>query len=556
MASRRRRTSQRLAPQIDAQRPTDRARQMPGLSQMMTGGQMAGRIVPGSGGQLPARPTKSPPIRQAPPGGYGIQEPIIPPPGRQPPPGGYGIQEPVLPMPGPRTDPGQPVQQTYGGQGAGNSYEALLDEYNRRLAQGNSGNAFLEQHDKFAQNLANNMQPGPYGGPTRPTIPAHTPQVPPMGAGDTPGRPRPPDWPPYIQEPVIPPPQAYAPRPPNVQPMPLPQVPQNPQAPGMPPVYSQPPPGSQMGPNGIILPPGWAQVGDMYVQGWNQMTPEQRSALAAQANPNMNQAGQQGFYEQAGWQGPVQPQPQFLPQGTNPMQPEGSPFYDQPNQAQPAPQQMNVNQVDNRYPGGGQDFRQAPAQGATAVAERAELAAAGVDPRGRGRSDAPAPAELGLPLSPEFEAGRRALEDELSGTLASIATSREELMSMVELVKARLATDLADEKRMIDEQMNARGIFDSGVRTRDTNRAQFQSDRTLVDVGLDAAGKLNQLAASESGARSSYLKGLAELLMNAARNSATDENAPTPRPEDEEPDKPKKPKKKKRKKRGGRGGKA
>lgn len=543
MASYRRRQAQRLAPQIDAQRPTERAQALPGLGQMMTRGQAAGRGLPPGGVPITDQPPPLGPPRQPPPGGPPITDwpPPAQYPGRQPPPGGVPITDwpppnPVRqPPPGPfqPTDwyppprqlppggvpvtdyPQQPPRQlppwgppvtdtpqgpTYppfdrnpvgGGQytgqggGLGLSPEQLAEEFRKAQALGpNAVAQFMAAHPRFADQYGYGNQalgpPAPIQQTQYPGQGGVRPDVPYQGS-------RPPGW--------------------------------------------ETPPGGY--PGGPVSAPAQQTPG--------YWTPE-----------NMGNA-----------------QPMPLPQGPgyNPAQPEGSNFYNQPPRDDSAylPQPPQGFPFSQAQPAGGQDFRQAPAQGATDAATRAApaLESAGVDPLAKGRSDSPAPQALGLPLSPEFEAGTRALEDSLAGELANIGVAQQDIANMVELAKARLATDLADEKRQIDESSNARGIYDSGIRTSDRNKAQFRADRRLVDIGLTAAEQLRQLALQESGARGDYLRDLAELLADSARGAAQDEDAavPTSPSEDKPPkNKPKKPRKRKRsrkkKKKGGKGGKA
>lgn len=526
MASYRRRESQRLAPQMDSPRPTERAQQIPGISGAMTAGQMQGRPIV-QPGNAPPHPGQATPVGTIPP-----RLDINP-----PQPGGRPWQPPTVtdggPQPPAQVRPWQPPTVTDGGPRPPDRV-AVVDMPGGQVPPGPSP-----------------QNPGWSGG-----YPAERPPQRPWPPV-TDGGPQPPTQPPYGGDPGF-----YRDDNPagggeyqgvgggmgwgqeelaqqwrlaqQFGPQAMAQFmaahprfadqygwgSQVPQAP-VPMPYQPPqgPPGQQQRPPMPDIPrgPGWETppspgVGAPAVQTpgyWND-------ANMAQANANgdpgflQSQSGDPGFYRPPPAQAPITDN--FPHPGVN-----GTPYTPPPHPGQ-------------AVPAGGQDFRSAPEQGATAAARPVQdaLASAGVDVTTRGRSATPAPQALGLPLSPEFEQGRRALEDELAGTLANLGVAREDLVRTVELVKARIATDLAEEKRQVDESSNARGIYNSGIRTRNRDRAQFYTDRKSQDVGMEAARALREMAAQESGARSSYFKGLAELLMDVARNAATDRNSAVP----------------------------
>lgn len=316
-------------------------------------------------------------------------------------------QQQPQPQPAPQPNSPFPNQEAagYAAQNVGNNYATLEREYENRLAQGYTGDKFLEQHPKFAANLQGQGQDRP------PMQPGFPPGVDPGGRGGF----------------------------------------QNQQ-------------GQQGGgydPNEIAASQG--------TRGENVGQPMFRQGL--------DQTGRQDVGTAAG-----------VRQGV----------IDNP--------QISAQKIESR---------------ANAITA---LPAAGVSPTPGDNAGEPS-TELGLPLSPEFEAGRRALDDALSAQLAEIGMAREEIAATKKLIEARLATDLQEDLRQVDEGANARGIYNSSIRGDNRGRAEFQTGRRLQDVTLDAARQFREMAAAESGARSSYLKGIAELLAQAARTAANDENA-------------------------------
>ena len=137
---------------------------------------------------------------------------------------------------------------------------------------------------------------------------------------------------------------------------------------------------------------------------------------------------------------------------------------------------------------------------------------------------APNPGASTLTLSPQAEAARRALEDELSATLASIGVARDQIPATLNLVTTRLLNDQAEDLRNTDETANARGIYNSGIRSTDRGRVTSGYDRKRSDLASDAARQLSELASAESGAHSSFNRSWADILLQLARDAAADPN--------------------------------
>lgn len=143
----------------------------------------------------------------------------------------------------------------------------------------------------------------------------------------------------------------------------------------------------------------------------------------------------------------------------------------------------------------------------------------------------PPPGLEGLPLDPFFEAGRRSLEDEMTGRLASIAGLRGQLGPERDLALARIGTNEGIDRRQLDEGLAGRGVFESGIRTRDQGMLGTQYLRTRQDLANDFGQRTAGLANQEADVRGGYQRGLMELLMDLANRQAQSPYAPTPRRE-------------------------
>jgi hypothetical protein len=406
------------------------------------------------------------------------------------------------------------------------------------------------------------------------------------------------------------------------------------------PVHSQVPGWDGQGP----LPVGWAEVSPgVYVENWNGLSPEQRSAITAYGSPTMNDTAQQaaGGYIDNGPQqfgplggggsgyAPMQPYPGSQPapedqgQRVHPIYryPEGTPHpYPQAGgQGQYPPQQPQApNQGLNGLtpeqiqairdivgggggPGGGygQDPTQPPAQagmasggrgattptwptglssssslssggaygaegsrlwggssgGLTAGGQapgagpqagpggsqppggfgagpanagttspngggRSLLAAAGVDPRPGVKSQGPPPEDFMLPTSPQFEAAKRELDQELWSTISQLNIAEAQIPAMVELVKSRMNTDMGYEMQGVDESMIDRGLFDSSIRSDNRTSASLPYQRRWQDFQGEVAGQYGEIANRRSGAQTSYNQAIAELLLGLAGDAA------------------------------------
>lgn len=180
--------------------------------------------------------------------------------------------------------------------------------------------------------------------------------------------------------------------------------------------------------------------------------------------------------------------------------------------------------------GVGQDFSQAPALGArggvSPVTAKA-LYAAGVDD-GSGATNNQPPPDLGLPLSPQFEAARRLLEDDLARTLGEIGVQRDQIGLLLNVTKQRLSTEQTRDQRSLKESLAERGIFDSSHLGTEMGTLNLGYDRRRQDLAFDASRQVSDLARAEAGAHNVYSNGLMELLLALANQQAQDPAAPVP----------------------------
>lgn len=142
--------------------------------------------------------------------------------------------------------------------------------------------------------------------------------------------------------------------------------------------------------------------------------------------------------------------------------------------------------------------------------------------QGGGQAPAPAPPKPGtptLPLDPAFEAGRRELEDQLSGTLASLGVSKKEIEATVALWMARLEDDRAEALTATDEAANARGIYNSGIRFTDRGEVYEDFQRAQQDFAAQIAAQRRQLALAQGGAYQDYIRGLQGLSFDTAHGA-------------------------------------
>jgi hypothetical protein len=127
------------------------------------------------------------------------------------------------------------------------------------------------------------------------------------------------------------------------------------------------------------------------------------------------------------------------------------------------------------------------------------------------------PVQNFLPMTPQFEAGRRGVQDQMNAALAQIGVSREQIPVIANLITQRLATDEGYDNRRLDESLANRGMFDSGtnpyVRGRDIYTPY---GRERQDLAFNIAQQYADLSQAENQAYLEASQAMTELLLDRA----------------------------------------
>lgn len=127
-----------------------------------------------------------------------------------------------------------------------------------------------------------------------------------------------------------------------------------------------------------------------------------------------------------------------------------------------------------------------------------------------------------LPMTPQFEAGRRGLDDQYQANKMNIINQRDLVMPQYQQAKARLDTNKGYDTSRLNENVNERGLYDSGIRsqlmTRDVN---LPYGRQFSDLATNAAAQMAGYNTQLADADLAYNQGMAELLLNRAADSAS-----------------------------------
>jgi hypothetical protein len=138
---------------------------------------------------------------------------------------------------------------------------------------------------------------------------------------------------------------------------------------------------------------------------------------------------------------------------------------------------------------------------------------------------APAPATPGaggipnLPPDALYEAQRRQLEDQLAAQLAAIGVERDQIPAITQLLTARMATQQEESTRQVNEGANARGVYDSGIRTTNVARSDLGYDQQRQDLAMQMAERQRGIAQQEAEARAAYQSQLMEALLGLAERA-------------------------------------
>ena len=145
----------------------------------------------------------------------------------------------------------------------------------------------------------------------------------------------------------------------------------------------------------------------------------------------------------------------------------------------------------------------------------------------------PAPQEAPpgfLPMTPQFEAGRRGLEDQFLNQQQQLMNQRNLIDPLYQQQLTRMQTQEGQDFNALKEQLAARGIYSNAEGTQGTpggvggqlyNRdIQIPYGRGYSDLATGAAGQYAENAADLTGLNLGYNQSMAELLLNRAADAA------------------------------------
>lgn len=128
-----------------------------------------------------------------------------------------------------------------------------------------------------------------------------------------------------------------------------------------------------------------------------------------------------------------------------------------------------------------------------------------------------------LPMTPEYEAARRGLDDSLMGTLQGLQNQQNLVSPAVGLASSRLATDQGYDTQRLMEDLANRGIVGSGAGSYLYGRdIGVPYGREYQDLALGAAGQYGDLMGQTGEAYHSYDSAMIEALLNRAAQAAQD----------------------------------
>jgi hypothetical protein len=147
------------------------------------------------------------------------------------------------------------------------------------------------------------------------------------------------------------------------------------------------------------------------------------------------------------------------------------------------------------------------------------------------------PAEDFLPMTPQFEAGRRGLADEQMGQQTDILAQRAMIDPMYQQALSRLQTDQTFDTDRLKEQLAQRGVYTpygangqvvqdqrntgGGVGQTMFNRnIEVPYGRQYSDLATGAANAYGQTSQAYGDTEMAYNQGLAELLLNRASDAS------------------------------------
>lgn len=127
-----------------------------------------------------------------------------------------------------------------------------------------------------------------------------------------------------------------------------------------------------------------------------------------------------------------------------------------------------------------------------------------------------------LPMTPQFEASRRGIEDSYAASLADITQQRSLMPGMINMFKARQGTDIGYATQGLNENMVDRGIYDSGIRPQLQMRdITIPYERRQQDFSLQMEALANELAQAEGAAGLGYNQSLIEAMLQRGGDVAS-----------------------------------
>lgn len=322
----------------------------------------------------------------------------------------------------------------------------------------------------------------------------------------------------------------------------------------LPQTFTQAPAGTQMVNGQEVLPVGWAKLSDgSYVQGWNDLDSDVRSALAAVTSPYLNDYHKQQRLAALGMtpdqiaavlggspQAPISPAGPTTNTGTpgtpnlqSAQVPPGGPSswghggFTMPTggtQQQPPPW----------GPGGwGNGGFQLPSLGGGGFPRPPDVAGPpwapgngstngpgggtdGNNPGGGGGNNLPPDHANPIEMNPFYVQGLAALDAQLDAELTSLGVEQADVLAINNLINARLGIEHQEGLRQVDESSNARGLYNSGIRTRDRGYTDLSFSQRFEDLGIDTGSKLRDIAHRRGQAESAKKMGVADLALRVA----------------------------------------
>jgi hypothetical protein len=151
----------------------------------------------------------------------------------------------------------------------------------------------------------------------------------------------------------------------------------------------------------------------------------------------------------------------------------------------------------------------------------AQAEAGGAPGGGLGFPQTPAAPPSFLPMTPQYEAGRRSADDQLMQQLQGYQNQQNLVAPAVNLQTNRLMTDQGYAGQKLNEDLANRGLYQSGV-----NPYLYERDisipygRAYQDLALGAGQQYGNLMGQTGEAYGDYGSALTELMLNRAAQAA------------------------------------